>query len=149
MKRIARKVAGVLATAGIAPVLLAGAAHADPGTVHFSNGVMQCSITGDGTVGCDLASPMRLQYSFLPFPIPVNNIAIDLPLLPAHPAFAAGASHTLPGGNPDLHSVRTADGQWGPIIEHAGAKCESGFHGSFTCTTKGHSFTVYSGVISA
>ncbi|WP_040833372.1 hypothetical protein [Nocardia brevicatena] len=149
MKHIARKVAGVLATAGIVPVLLAGAAHADPGTVYFSSGAMQCSITGDGTVGCDLGSPMRLQYSFLPIPIPVNDIVIDQPLLPAHPTFAAGARYTLPGGNPNLSGVRTADGQWGPIIEHAGAKCESGFHGSFTCTTKGHSFTVYSGNISA
>ncbi|MGK8521664.1 hypothetical protein ACRS6B_08980 [Nocardia asteroides] len=149
MKRVARNIAGVLAAAGIAPALLAGTAQADPATVYFSNGIMQCSITGDGTVGCDLASPMRLQYSFLPFSFPVPDIVIDQPSLPAHPTFAAGRPRTLPGGNPHIYEVRTADGQWGPIIEHAGAKCESGFHGSFTCTTKGRSFTSFSGNISA
>ncbi|MFD0364121.1 hypothetical protein ACFQZZ_21970 [Nocardia sp. GCM10030253] len=150
MKRIIKKFVGVFAAAAAAPVLLAGTAQADDGnTVYFSNGILQCAITGDGTVGCDLANSMQIQYSFLPFLFPVRNIVIDQPQLPAHPTFTGGTPRTLPGGNPTLYDARTGDGRWGPFIEHAGARCESGFHGSFSCQTKGRSFSIYSGIISA
>ncbi|MGW4720572.1 hypothetical protein ACWEO7_37350, partial [Nocardia sp. NPDC004260] len=85
MKRIVGRVVGVVAAAVMAPVLLAATAQADPATVYFSAGGMNCAIAGDGSVGCDFGSPMRLQYSFLPFSFPVNEIVIDQPALPAHP----------------------------------------------------------------
>lgn len=149
MKRIMGRVVGVVAAAAMAPILLAATAQADPATVYFSAGGMNCAIAGDGSLGCDFGSPMRLQYSFLPFSFPVNEIVIDQPALPAHPTFDAGTPYTLPGGNPGLDSVATGAGQWGPYIEHAGARCEVGFHGSFTCTSKGHAFSSFGGSISA
>ncbi|MFQ6398168.1 hypothetical protein ACLMAJ_32600 [Nocardia sp. KC 131] len=150
MKRTIRKFAGVFAAAAVAPVLLAGTAQADDGgAVYFSNGIMQCSITGDGAVGCDLTDSMKIQYSFLPALLPVRNIVIDQSWLPAHPSFAGGTPHTLPGGNPPLSEVKTGQGTWGAFIEHAGARCESGFHGSFSCQSKGRGFSTYSGIITA
>lgn len=149
MGRIARRVAGILAAVGLTPILLAGTAQADDGgTVYFASGSMNCSIGADGTVGCDFADQVRMQYSFLPIPIPVRDIVIDQTWLPAHPTFAAG-THTLPGGNPQLSDVKTGDGAWGSYIEYAGARCESGFHGSFGCKSKGRAWTMYSGNISA
>ncbi|WP_227998902.1 hypothetical protein [Nocardia australiensis] len=150
MNKIIKKFAGVLAAVGVVPVLMAGTAHADDGdTVHFSNGLMQCSIDGGGNIGCDLTDSMKISYTFMPFLFPVRDIAIDQQWLPAHPTFSSGMPHMLPGGNPALSDVKTGTGTWGSILEHAGAKCESGFHGSFTCESKGHSFSVYSGIISA
>ncbi|MGV9817943.1 hypothetical protein [Nocardia xishanensis] len=149
MNRIVRKIAGVAAAAAVAPVVLAATAHAESGPVFFSAGGMNCAIYDNGTVGCDLGSPTRLQYSFLPFLLTVNDIVIDQPFLPAHPTFDPGTPYTLPGGNPPLRDVKTGDGQWGSYIEYAGARCESGFHGSFSCQSKGRSFTSWSGTISA
>ncbi|MEV5837050.1 hypothetical protein [Nocardia sp. NPDC052112] len=149
MRHIVRRVVGVLAVLGLVPVLFAGAAQADDGdTVYFSSGYMNCSIAGDGTVGCDFTSQAQVQYSFLPILIPVRDIVIDQSWLPAHPTFAVG-THTLPGGNPQLVDVKTGDGTWGSYIEHAGARCESGFHGSFSCKSKGRAWGIYSGIISA
>ncbi|MEV6389020.1 hypothetical protein [Nocardia xishanensis] len=79
----------------------------------------------------------------------VNEIVIDQPWLPTHLMFDAGATYTPPGGNPSLNDVKTGNGQWDAYIEYAGARCESGFHGSFTCQTKGRSFMSWSGTISA
>ncbi len=148
MRHIVKRVVGALAVVGLAPVLFAGNAQADDGnTVYFSSGYMNCSITGNGTVGCDFTSQAQAQYSALPFLIPVRDIVIDQSWLPAHPTFAVGA-HTLTGGNPDLADVKTGNGTWGAYIEHAGARCESGFHGSFSCESKGRTWRIYSGVIS-
>ncbi|ONM48691.1 hypothetical protein [Nocardia donostiensis] len=143
------KAATVLAAAALMPILSTAAAQADPGTVYFRAGSTNCAISGNGTVGCDFHQPTRVDYSFLPFLIPVSDLVIDQPWLPAHPTFGSGAAHTLPGGNPDISSVKTADGTWGPIVEHAGARCEVGFHGSFTCQAKGRGFTSIGGTISA
>jgi hypothetical protein len=149
MKRIVRRVAGVVGTAAVAPILLTATAQADPGTVYFRAGSFSCTIAGDGTVGCDFGYPMRLQYTYLPIPFTVSEIVIDQPWLPAHPTFDPGTPYTLPGGNPTLDTVKTGDGRWGPFIEYAGARCEAGFHGFFSCHSKGRGFTVYNGTISA
>ncbi|WP_431949967.1 hypothetical protein [Nocardia lijiangensis] len=149
MKRIVRRIAGVAAAAVLAPGVLAATAQADPGPLYFSVGSTNCAIDDNGTVGCDLGSPTRLQYSFLPFLLTVNEIVIDQQWLPAHPMFEAGTPYTLPGGNPSINDVKTGDGQWGPFIEYAGARCSVGFHGSFGCQSKGRSFTSWSGTISA
>lgn len=143
------KAATVLAAAAIVPVASAVTAHADPGTVHFRSGNFNCAITGDGAVGCDLTEPTKLDYNFLPFLLTVNDVVIDQSWLPAHPTFDSSTPHTLPGGNPQLSEVKTGDGMWGPQIEHAGATCEVGFHGTFSCDAKGHSFSVFNGVVSA
>ncbi|MGW0248337.1 hypothetical protein ACWDYH_17065 [Nocardia goodfellowii] len=148
MKRTIQSLAGAVAVAGLAPAVLAATAHAED-TVYFSVGSRNCAIAPDGTVGCDFgADRARLQYSFLPVPIPVRDIAIDQPWLPAHPTFTPG-SRTLPGGNPSIYDVKTGDGAWGPYIEFAGARCEVGFHGSFGCKSKGRSWNEYGGTVSA
>ncbi|WP_433680516.1 hypothetical protein [Nocardia sp. CA-119907] len=149
MRHIMKRVVGVLAVAGLVPVLFAGAAQADDGdAVFFSSGSTNCSIAGDGTVGCDFASQVLVQYSFLPFTLPARDIVIDQAWLPAHPTFTVGR-HTLAGGNPDLADVKTGAGTWGSYIEYAGARCEQGFHGSFSCKSKGRSWSIYGGIISA
>ncbi|WP_228805472.1 hypothetical protein [Nocardia higoensis] len=149
MKRNIRRAAGIVGAACAIPVLFAGAAEAQPGTKHFSVGSVQCAIFGDGTVGCDLPSPTPLTYGQLPFGFPVSEIVIDVPWLPAHPTFDPGTPYTLPGGNPPLSEVKTGDGQWGPTIEHAGASCAVGFHGSFGCAAKGRGWSMWSGRLTA
>ncbi|MEV0031080.1 hypothetical protein [Nocardia sp. NPDC050793] len=149
MEHIVRKIAGLAAAVAVAPVMLAATAQAESGPVFFSAGSTNCAIYDNGTVGCDLGSPTRLQYSSLPFLLTVNEIVIDQPWLPAHPTFDPGTPYTLPGGNPPLSEVKTGDGQWGSYIEYAGARCSVGFHGSFGCQSKGRSFTSWSGTISA
>ncbi|MEV6139518.1 hypothetical protein AB0L63_26385 [Nocardia sp. NPDC051990] len=149
MRHIVKQVVGMLAVAGLAPVLFGATAQADDGgKVYFSSGSMNCSIAGDGAVGCDFTNQVQVQYKFLPFLFPARDIVIDQAWLPAHPTFGVGA-HTLPGGNPDLVNVKTGAGTWGAFIEHAGARCESGFHGSFSCTSKGRTWSIYGGIISA
>ena len=149
MKRTWTKIAAVAAAAGLAPLLGTAAAQADPGPVHFSTGSFQCAIYDDGTVGCDTDGTMQLNYQNVPGLIPVNEVVIDQSWLPAHPTFDPATPYTLPGGNPALSEVKTGDGQWGPYIEHAGSRCEVGFHGSFTCHAKGQAFSMYSRVITA
>ncbi|MGW4769679.1 hypothetical protein ACWEO2_16740 [Nocardia sp. NPDC004278] len=148
MRRIVRRVVGVFSVVGLASMLFAGTAQADGDTVYFSSGSTNCSIAGDGTVGCDFASQALVQYSFLPILLPARDIVIDQQWLPAHPTFAVG-THTLPGGNPDLADVKTGAGTWGSYIEYAGARCEQGFHGSFSCKSKGRTWGIYGGVVSA
>ncbi|MFE3188364.1 hypothetical protein ACFXHA_05105 [Nocardia sp. NPDC059240] len=148
MNRIMKKAAIVLTVAAAAPVVLSATATADtPGTVYFSSGSWNCSIAADGTTGCDLSGTVPLQLTIagatLPLLIPTREVVIDVPWLPAHPGFDAGTPHTLPGGNPILDSVATSQDTWGPRITYGGASCASGFHGSFTCSAKGHSFTYY------
>lgn len=149
MKRNMTRAAGIAGVACAIPVLFAGTAQAGPGTKHFSVGSTQCAIFGNGTVGCDLSSPTPLMYGQLPFPLPVSEIVIDTRWLPAHPTFAPGTAYTLPGGNPPLDQVKTGDGPWGPIIEHAGAECSVGFHGTFSCTAHDRSWSTWSGRITA
>jgi hypothetical protein len=82
----------------------------------------------------------------IPVLFPVHEVLIDSPALPAHPGFDAGAPHTLPGGNPPLDRIANGHGGWGPSITFGGATCAEGFHGSFSCTSKGHSFTYYEAI---
>ncbi|MDG3014744.1 hypothetical protein [Speluncibacter jeojiensis] len=149
-----RKAAAAVAVAAAVPVLFAGAAHADtPGTVYFSDGIFNCSIDDAGVVGCDLTSPSNYMSinlgsgsSDLTVPFPVDEVVIDVPWAPAHPAFDIGTPHTLPGGNPDISTVGHPSGT-GPTagvqVSHAGSSCQTGFHGSFSCDAMGHSFTYY------
>ncbi|MBF6536752.1 hypothetical protein [Nocardia farcinica] len=131
------------------PLLAAGPAQAQPGAVHFSMGGLNCAIFDNGTVGCDLPTATPLQYGQLPFAIPVHEIVMDIPWLPAHPTFDSGTPYTLPGGNPPIDQVKTGDGQWGPFVEHAGVHCYVGFHGSVGCTAGGRGWSMWSGRISA
>lgn len=150
MNRIGKRIAAGAGALGVVSALVTGTARAqDDGPVYFGTGYFQCAIFGDGTVGCDLGSPTRLQYGGLPLPLTVNEIVIDRSWLPAHPTFDPGTPYTRSGGNPALYDVRTGDGVWGPFVEYAGARCEAGFHGSFTCTSKGRGFSAYGGTISA
>ncbi|WP_216911829.1 hypothetical protein [Nocardia noduli] len=153
MKRMANMVGAVLGTVALAAATAAtfstGIAQADPGPVFFNAGSANCAIFDDGTVGCDLGGPVPVQYSFLPATVKMNKIVISQPWLPAHPSTDPGTPYTLAGGNPALADVKSGDGQWGPYVEYAGAKCEAGFHGSFTCSSKGRSWTWFAGVISA
>ncbi|MFI5782125.1 hypothetical protein [Nocardia sp. NPDC051570] len=154
MKAVAARAAGALAAAAFAPVLFAATAQAESGgTVYFAAGSTNCSIASDGSLGCDYAVPQRMSYvtrgdAYIPVPFPVGQVVIDIPWLPAHPGLG-GPSHTLPGGNPRLSDVKTGEGQWGPYIDYAGAHCESGFHGSFSCSSKGHTFGDWSGNLTA
>ncbi|MGK8487849.1 hypothetical protein [Nocardia asiatica] len=147
------KFAGALAAVAVAPIIAAGNAQADPGTVYFSVGGTNCAIFGNGSVGCDFASPLHLSYyvgdTYVPVPVKVSEIVIDQPWLPAHPTFDPATPYTLPGGNPSIYDVRTGSGQWGPTIAHAGATCQVGFHGSFGCQALGRGFTTYGGTIVA
>ncbi|MGK8502835.1 hypothetical protein [Nocardia asiatica] len=147
------KFAGALAAVAVAPIIAAGNAQAEPGTVYFSAGGTNCAIFGNGSVGCDFASPLHLSYyvgdTYVPVPVKVSEIVIDQPWLPAHPTFDPATPYTLPGGNPSIYDVRTGSGQWGPIIAHAGATCQVGFHGSFGCQALGRGFTTYGGAIVA
>ncbi|HLS77697.1 MAG TPA: hypothetical protein VK083_12990 [Nocardia sp.] len=149
MKRFTTRVAGLLGAACAVSFLFTATAHAEPATVHFSAGSIQCAISGNGTVGCDLPYPMPVVYGQLPFGFPVGEIVLDVPWLPAHPTFTPGAQFTIPGGNPPLDAVKTGDGQWGPYIDHAGVRCEIGFHGSFGCTIGNRGFSIWSGRIAA
>lgn len=74
-------------------------------------------------------------------------LVIDQSWLPAHPTPAPRTPRR--GGNPQLNDMKTGDGTWGPYIEHAGARYETGFHGSFGCQAKGRGFAIYSETISA
>lgn len=146
----AAKVAGVLATTAAIPALCVATAHADtPGTVYFAASGMNCSIADDGTVGCDspTARPMQITIAGIDLPVPfsVNQVVIDVPWAPAHPAFG-GTPHTLPGGNPPISTIGHPVGSGatgGSGVDHGGASCATGFHGSFSCTSKGHSFSYY------
>ncbi|MCU1646896.1 MAG: hypothetical protein JWN03_7171 [Nocardia sp.] len=153
MPSIARKAAGLTAAAVLAAVPLAATAQADdPGPLFFRAGGFNCSIGTDGTVGCDLSSPawMSIQVAGanIPMPFTVTQVVIDVPWAPAHPGFAPGI-YTLPGGNPNIDDVATGGDMWGPSVTYAGATCAVGFHGSFVCNSKGHTFGSYGSTISA
>ncbi len=147
MIRILQKAIGMVALAAAATIVTASPAQADSGTVYFSYGRFQCSIGSDGSVGCDLTDPVGpflTSVSFggiaVPMPFPVREMVINTTALPAHPGFDGGTPNTLPGGNPDI----------GPTtVNHAGASCGVGFHGSFYCTSKGHRFSYYESIVAS
>ncbi|QIS10123.1 hypothetical protein [Nocardia arthritidis] len=148
------RVLAIFAAAPISLAVAAPAALADTAdTVYFSYGPeVNCAITGDGTVGCDvspgywLSLPVADRSIPVPF-VPVRQVVIDQPWLPAHPGSAIGA-FTLPGGNPFLGTIKTGEGYASIWVDHAGATCTiTGFHYSgpgLSCSSKGHSFALYS-----
>ncbi|KAA0021605.1 hypothetical protein [Antrihabitans cavernicola] len=153
-----KKAAGVLAAVAVVPVFAGGFAHAEtPGTVYFSASIFNCSINDAGDVGCDASYPRSMFIDVnagsgdasIPVPFPVSQVVIDVPWAPAHPGFAPGA-HTLPGGNPNISVVGHPSGSGatsGSEVTHAGASCSTGFHGSFSCTSKGHNFSYYESIM--
>ncbi len=104
-------------------------------TVYFSAGYANCSMHPNGDVGCDINPGVANLYG-----IPINNLAIDLPFLPAHPTFGL----TGPLGRPGSRSIDpgpAADGyDYGGTINYGGASCSGGGRGAITCYSKGHSF---------
>lgn len=152
------KAAAVFAAAAATPLLVSGVAQAEPaGTVYFSYGEFQCAINDGGDVGCDLRDPDTMYIAVntgsatptIPVPFRVNQVVIDMPYAPAHPGFAPGTPYTLPGGNPSIDVVGHPTGSGatgGSEVTHAGASCATGFHGSFSCKSKGHHFFHYVGI---
>lgn len=109
-------------------------------TVYFSYGNMaNCAIRPNGDVGCDITSGTMNWNGFQ-----VGNISIDLPFLPAHPAFGPLGQHGRPGSL-QLSGGRPAPGTaYGPdaSITYAGVTCVgSGFRAEVSCSSKGHSFS--------
>ncbi|WP_460719876.1 hypothetical protein [Nocardia heshunensis] len=138
----------------VAGLFGAGGAYADDSggpaqvgdTVYFSLGQWNCSIAGDGAVGCDLAVPaavMNVLYAGAQVPFPnVPAIVIDSTAAPAHPQWNSGGSHTLPGGNPGLAAITQVSGHDPEFsITHAGATCQITFNGSAVCSSLGHGFS--------
>ncbi len=105
-------------------------------TVYFSIGSVNCSMHTNGDVGCDIPAGIANFYG-----LPITNLAIDLPFLPAHPTFGL----TGPLGRPDSRSLDVgpaADGyDYGGVINYGGATCSGGGRGAITCSSKGHSFS--------
>ncbi|WP_459961320.1 hypothetical protein [Nocardia sp. IFM 10818] len=67
-------------------------------------------------------------------------MVVDQPWSPAHPGGAIGA-FTLPGGNPDLSTVRTGQSDFGAVwVDHAGATCSRSVR--LNCSSKGHGFAI-------
>lgn len=105
-------------------------------SVYFDLGYGQsCVIRPNGDVGCDFPQGLLLTTSSSPFRPTVNDLAIDNPSLPAHPEF-----HQQ--GRPDSAPLRSSNDTGGGFtITYVGATCSvGGFHGSWGCQSKGHSF---------
>ncbi|MEU6563891.1 hypothetical protein [Nocardia nova] len=140
-----------LTLAAAAVALVPATAQADPGAVYFgTSGGTNCVLHDNGTFACGFGHSynppgvtMKIAGADIPIPFGVNQIAYDGSFLGTHPAFGSAGAYTRPGGNPDISTVATSQGQWGPVVEYGGTKCESGFHGSFTCTSQGHAFTTW------
>ncbi|MEV5652729.1 hypothetical protein AB0L57_31145 [Nocardia sp. NPDC052254] len=104
-------------------------------TVYFSAGYANCSMHPNGDVGCDISPGIANLWG-----IPITNLAIDLPFLPAHPTF--GLTGAL--GRADSRSIGSgpsSDGyDYGGVINYGGATCSAGGRGAVQCNSKGHSF---------
>ncbi|MEV6430885.1 hypothetical protein [Nocardia sp. NPDC051463] len=115
-------------------------------TVYFSDwlGSANCAIHPNGDVGCDL----RPGYTLWGI-IPITDVTIDTPALPAHPTFGLGGQHGRPGSR-WITDVPRQDGvvYQGTRISYAGVTCIGGLpHGAATnCSAKGHNFTLGSRV---
>ncbi|WP_280442998.1 hypothetical protein [Nocardia brasiliensis] len=149
---ITAKLAGIAVAVAAAPLLSTTSAQAvTPDTVYFSYGdEVNCAITADGIVGCDV-TPNRVPAvavgdTWVPLPVPINQVIIDQPELPAHPGVTPKA-FTLPGGNPPMSEVKTGAGYASIEVAHGGATCvATGGHYSgpgLSCTAKGHAFSLY------
>lgn len=133
----------------------ATAAQADPGVVHFRVGSTNCAVHDNGSFACGFAQPVNppratLQIVGIDIPVPfgVSQVSYGGQAIPTLPSFGPAGDYTLPGGNPDIAEVATAQGQWGPIVDYGGTHCEVSFHGSFSCSSHGHGFTSWSGNLS-
>lgn len=104
-------------------------------TAYFSliNGA-NCAIHANGDVGCDFPAPVPLAGI-----LPVTDVSIDVPFLPAHPLFGLGGPHGRPG-SPVLGIPNGSKYPSPASISYAGATCSAPGRGAFTCTSKGHSF---------
>ncbi len=123
----------------------AGAAHAAD-TVYFAMGGWNCSIGADSVVGCDLTPPapsMNVLYAGAQMSVPnVPAIVIDSAAMPAHPQWNSNGSHTLPGGNPPLARIESADAHAARFsITYAGANCQITYRDIAVCTSMGHGFS--------
>jgi len=132
--------------AGLAPA----SAAPDSGPVFFSAGSLNCSITDDGVVGCDLTNPAPMSIEIggmsLSVPFNVREVLIDVPWAPAHPGLGIGTPHTLPQGNPPIDKVGHPVGSGamaGSEVDRGGSSCKTGFHGAVYCTGMGHGFSYY------
>ncbi|MGW5106649.1 hypothetical protein [Nocardia sp. NPDC004123] len=135
-----RAFAGMAVAAAAISMACAGTANADAvnpndymigDTVYFNVGPAQCSIKSDGTTGCDIASGIARWLNM----IPVTDLAIDVPFLPAHPTFGVFG----PYGRSDANTLPQGNG-YGSTITYAGATCSGGGRGGILCNSKGHSF---------
>ncbi|WP_159846878.1 hypothetical protein [Nocardia sp. CY41] len=110
-------------------------------TVYFSGwlGSSNCAIHPNGDVGCDL-SPGHTLWGI----VPISDVAIDVPFLPAHPTFGLGGPHGRPGSR-WITDVPRPEGKvyQGTRISYAGVICIGGLPrgAGVACTSKGHSFT--------
>lgn len=150
VQRVIARVCGAIL--GITAALFGiGAAHADGpvfsgDTAYFALGGWNCSIAGNGVVGCDLnvpAASMNVLYAGTQVSVPnVPAIIIDSTAMPARPQWNSNGSHTLPGGNPPLPRI-VAVGDHDPrySITHAGATCQITFKEVAVCTSLGHGFS--------
>ncbi|RMI34832.1 hypothetical protein [Nocardia stercoris] len=108
-------------------------------TVYFTApNLGNCAMRPNGYVGCDIVGVPMNWYGFQ-----VNNIGIDLPFLPPHPAVG-------PLGTHGQDSQVLAPGQPGPgqaygpdaSISYGGSTCVvSGFRGEVSCSSGQHNFS--------
>ncbi len=135
---ISATIAALAMTTIGAGVANAGSPSVDPtpylvnGTAYFSVGSVNCDIQSNGDVGCDIPAGIAKWYDV----IPVTDLAIDLPFLPAHPTFGLLGPH----GRPGSLGLPASYGDAGSSITYAGATCSGGGRGGIYCTSKGHSF---------
>jgi hypothetical protein len=93
-------------------------------SVYFNANGFNCSIGPDGSTGCDVAPPQVLMWVSLTgmrgqaYPVPYVPAVVVDQSGPAHPDWAGGNKHTLPGGNPPFgvaDSGESADHQLGRV----------------------------------
>ncbi|MEV0354916.1 hypothetical protein AB0H71_02535 [Nocardia sp. NPDC050697] len=124
--------AGAAGTAGAAPIRAAEvelSPYLAGDTVYFSTGGVNCAIHANGDVGCDIPPGVARWFDLFP----ITDLAIDIPFLPAHPAFR---THGRPG-SPQLPPGPNG---YASTISYAGATCYGGGRGGTGCSSKGHSF---------
>ncbi|RDI65824.1 hypothetical protein [Nocardia pseudobrasiliensis] len=114
-------------------------------TVYFAEyGGPSCAIHPNGDVGCDLRPGGQALWGV----VPITDIAIDVPFLPAHPTFGLTGAHGRPGSRLITDVPRPPDRQYqGTRIDYGGATCIAGLpRGGMSCTSKGHTFSLGSNV---
>ncbi|WP_405138800.1 hypothetical protein [Nocardia sp. NBC_01388] len=142
-----------LASAGLLAGMCTGVAGADlidPTPYVDGNGVAwfniagnNCSITPDGTVGCDLPSPAPVMQMIVwgtTLPVPyVPAVVIDSNAVPAHPQWNSNGSHTQPGGNPP---IVPGVNQYTTSIFYAGTTCTVSVRNDAVCSGMSHEFRI-------